>query len=38
MLVFIKSTAYASTLESQIDKLVYKLYNPTNEEIKIIEK
>lgn len=31
------STTDTSKLESQIDKLVYKLYNLTNKEIKIIE-
>ena len=31
------STANTSELESKIDNLVYKLYNLTNEEIKIIE-
>nr|WP_236096446.1 hypothetical protein [Helicobacter sp. MIT 11-5569] len=31
------STANTSNLESEIDSLVYKLYNLTNEEIKSIE-
>lgn len=30
--------ANTSDLEKQIDQLVYKLYNLTDEEIKIIEK
>lgn len=31
------STLDTSNLESEIDKLVYKLYNLTDDEIKIIE-
>ena len=32
------STADTSALEAQIDKLVYKLYNLTEEEIAIVEE
>ena len=32
------STLDTSNLESEIDKLVYKLYNLTDDEIKMIEK